>query len=824
MQRIADLAGTFGGLTGLLLEDALREANIELRKLYCCPKADINNWQNCAWYGEPGSCFDNHCPVTGHSVQVTDNAYGFGEDCGIRLERTRVFCCDPANGASPFLPVALENLFENPPEGDDVDTDFELETDDTWGTGKSKSDDDQPGDSAFQFVVLASPEELQISLDKRDGSDWELMGCRDTTGSEEAQTIQMVCTDISDSSNCYKIGLGHGVPGTILQMPKGCGAGKYAVAVGMAPAKEQAIPNHIRRRLKHRAMLYDLTFDYDFSRVPRDLGETQMRVDFSNEPGYWDKVVAAAASKKKSKRSLDDVQGDHVLWLEEEFRDDLHFGGVADTAELHRRWFGSDIIAWLSEMLSPTISREYKHTLDNTYILKIVDAEWQCPLHDGRLLAQAEANVHVETSFGFTLICTLPSKIGDPIDLSKSYLTFSNNGDISAIFRLEAYLDVHYDSKEKLLLTVPFPGAAFDIPGIATIGPQLSLKGRVEAGLVLSAVMEVQVDIASWEFDQRLPPNDEYKPDEPDEVGFGDTGNFNGLQQPEFYAGITAEGSIKAHAIASLEFGIKFREKWNVGNAIAAVVADGWVEAKAKAAATTNGNCPFTWGLTAGVDLYAKAEAPDYFKWKMDNFPLPGSGQTTIKPLEECPALDGGVPTRRDILDNDGRPASELASWDSVANATGSQSSRRSLSPRARIPVEPVFNIPAQELLCPEASQGGQHNGNNVCSSIKGWEDDQLSNALKRRALPSVTGNASHDQDEHWHMWDLRVTDSSRTVNTCRKVYSSGIDLKAPPYETSGSLNTVSPFQGLLISEHSLIPRTEGHKCQSVRLRNHRLQ
>lgn len=770
LQRLADFSPLLG-LTGLLLEDALREANIELRKLYCCPKADIPNWSNCKWYGEPGSCFDNHCPVSGHSVQLTDNAYGFGEDCGIRLERTRVFCCDPAEGASPFLPVALENLFESPPQGDDVATDFELETDDTWGTGKSKSDDDEPGDSAFQFVVLASPEELQISLDKRDGSHWELLGCQDTTGSEEPQTIQMLCTDISESSNCHKIGLGHGVPGTILQMPKGCGAGKYAVAVSMAQAKEQVIPSRLRRRLSHRAILYDLTFDYEFGRVPRDLGDTQMRIDFSNQPGYWDTVVAAAASKRKTKRTLDHVQGNHLRWLEEEYREDLHHGGVADLDELHKRWFGEDIIAWLSEMLSPTISREFKHTLDNTYILKIVDSTWQCPLHNGRLLAQAEANVHVETSFGFTLICTLPTKIGDPIDLSKSYLTFSNNGDISAIFRLEAYLDIHYDSQEKLLLTVPFPGAAFDIPGIATIGPQLSLKGRVETGLVLSAVMEVQVDIASWEFEQRLPANDKYKPEEIDEVEFGDTGNFNGLQQPSFYAGVTAEGNIKAHAIASLEFGVKFREKWNVGNALAAVVADGWVQAKAKAAATTDGNCPFTWGLDAGVDLYAKAEAPDFFNWKMAKFALPGSGMTTIKPLSECPALDGGIPTRRDLLEIDG--------YTYDANETA-QLAGRELTRRARIPVEPVFNIPAQELLCPEASQGGQHDGNDVCSTIKGWEDDQFQNALKRRTLPS----------EHLHMWDTRSTDTTRTAKACAKTYKEGIEFKAPAYETSGTLNT----------------------------------
>ena len=72
--------------------------------------------------------------------------------------------------------------------------------------------------------------------------------------------------------------------GTILEMPTGCGPGKYAVVKSMEPAKDQTLPHHLMKRdLSFKPVVYDLAFDYDFTRVPQDFGSTQLRVDYSNE-------------------------------------------------------------------------------------------------------------------------------------------------------------------------------------------------------------------------------------------------------------------------------------------------------------------------------------------------------------------------------------------------------------------------------------------------------------------------------------------------------------------------------------------------------------
>ncbi|KAL9594308.1 MAG: hypothetical protein Q9219_007102 [cf. Caloplaca sp. 3 TL-2023] len=326
LETVVDILGLFPPtLIGVSLERALDGLDMDLERRFCCPPEDAKKWTNCQWYGEPGSCFDNHCPA-GHSVQLATSAYGLGESCAPRLERDRVFCCDPSKGRKPFLPVPLDRLFPHPPEGDDVDTDFDLNVDNTWGDGhagkylamnvyfstlieSTDTADDEPNESSFGFVVITSPEELQVSLDKRDGSHWELFNCNDAI-SEEEQTIQMFCIDTSETSNCHKISLGHGVPGTILEMPKGCGPSRYAVAKSMV-LSEKPLPEHLsKRHYDAKPVVYDLTFDFDWHRVPRDLGDTQLRVDYSNEVGYWDNIVNKAA-KHKRRRSLEEVGGNH---------------------------------------------------------------------------------------------------------------------------------------------------------------------------------------------------------------------------------------------------------------------------------------------------------------------------------------------------------------------------------------------------------------------------------------------------------------------------------------------------------------------------------
>ncbi|KAI2643596.1 carbohydrate-binding module family 18 [Xylaria nigripes] len=705
--RVIGRAAPLASLVGEALLLVLDELDVDTNKLYCCPKEDIEKWTNCAWYGKPGNCFDGHCPDMSY-VQLTDSYFGGGDTCGIQLSRVRTFCCEPKDDPL-FLPVPLENLFQSPPGGNNVDTDFTLETD------KTSDSEQDPNDAAFQFVVLASPDELQVSLDKRDGSHWDVFGCTDAA-TEGEHTVQMVCTDFSENSNCYKIGLGHGVPGTILQMPPGCGPGKYAVAKDMTPSTSGVLPRHLSHLESRSPVVYDLKFDYDFLRVPRDMGKTQMRIDYSNQDNYWDTVVAGAATnKKKTKRSLDDFGGNHVRWLEEEFRDDYHFGAL-DRRDLEERWFGSTVLAWLAQLVKPEIKREFTNKYDNTLTAKFVDETWSCTKDDvsyeGHLLAQALLDIKVESSFGFTLI--VPSLI-PPLDLSQSYLTFYNKGQITGVLTLEAVAKVFY-SKSDVIANIPIPGASFKIPGIATIGPQITIEGSIDASLALAGIIETKLEIASWEVRQVVPDNgdDEYKPKE---IGSGDpnldqTGDFNGIQKPEFYAGVQVQGDVTVKLSAAAEFGIRFDPIWGIDPAAAAVVGEASVMVKMESGISTQDTCPFTWGLNAGARLYVRVTAPQQFHWPGAEYDITPNYNKPIIEGGTCPDL-GPIPTKRSL------DAPDLASNLSSSSALNG----RSLEKRAAV-WGPAFSIPVGKYFCPSPTDEDEDSGTPCGMITPAWDDD----------------------------------------------------------------------------------------------------
>lgn len=212
--------------------------------------------------------------------------------------------------------MLYRDLFPTPgPESDTEKLDIKLDR--TMGGNRDVPQSTSPDDSAFGFYIMsgrgffnvlkgsvsqycAGPEDDITSINKRDGSHWELFGCDNTIG-EQRQTVKAVCTDSSNSSNYGNIFKGKGVPTTILDMPEDCGPGRYAVAVSMKPSKSHAhLYHHLVKRGLRDTSVWDLTFDYDYTVFEKraDPSKVLVRIDYSDDPGYWSNVVGKSMERR----------------------------------------------------------------------------------------------------------------------------------------------------------------------------------------------------------------------------------------------------------------------------------------------------------------------------------------------------------------------------------------------------------------------------------------------------------------------------------------------------------------------------------------------
>lgn len=170
-----------------------------------------------------------------------------------------------------------------------------------------------PNEGSFAWVVLVGAEEDVQTFDKRDGSHLELYDCPDPDESDySVQSLKAVCTNPGPNSNCEDIAKG-GIKGTVVRLPDGCGSSKYVRAVSFRETTNvTSMPSHLKKRTLPNTKVYDFHYDWNFQRLRRDAGPIHFRADFSNHPGYWDKIVASdndspAKRDASSWRELDKV-------------------------------------------------------------------------------------------------------------------------------------------------------------------------------------------------------------------------------------------------------------------------------------------------------------------------------------------------------------------------------------------------------------------------------------------------------------------------------------------------------------------------------------
>jgi len=524
------------------------------------------------------------------------------------------------------------------------------------------------------------------------------MGCDDLDQEHEGEhTIRMVCENEDNPvSNCHDIHLGHGVPGTILEMPNGCGPGRYAIAKSFDKSENQSLPHHLNKR-GLSGTVYDLKFDYDFRRVPRDLGDTQMRIDYSNEHEYWNSVVKAAPSDHKRKRDLQ--QHGHKRWLEESWRDDKHLSGMSHE-DLHKRWFGEDVVAWIKSLWEVAKDPKYTHSVKDEFPVTLFRNEMGPCMVGGvevysSLNIKVNTKVNIETSFGMTII----AKLGTPIDFSSSYIYFRNKGEVTSVFTVDALTTARFSTGDIELFGMENFGANFRVPGIVTVGPNFRLFGLLDGEMSLAGHLESQVKIADWNIEQTYPDASGLDNAGPNAIVNPSYDDTKPLGSPSLNYSVAAEGRLTAHLKPRITFGVDFDDKWDVSSCTIDLTLDGWIRVYASGQ-VDNAGSEFCWGVDAGAEVYASFDAPSAFGWDLSvpRFDL-GSVEPRAVVEQSCPIQ------RRDLGDYMQRNAS-VRPWSGSMEYSNNPSmrieGREILKKRASDP-GPLINT-KNCLFCPDDS------------------------------------------------------------------------------------------------------------------------
>ncbi|KAK4118089.1 glycoside hydrolase family 18 protein [Parathielavia appendiculata] len=618
---------------------------------------------DCRWLGDPnnrcaGECAPDEVNFGRHhfgggeqcydSRAVNDrNFYQFEEDMP-DYQNGRVMCCkrDSVRVKTKPLPVPLENLFDEE-IGADEEQSFDIDVDLNRKTGESS----HPNDNSFGWHIMSGPPDQLQNLNKRDGSHWEVYGC-DAELHEGRQSARLVCTrDRNSEHNCDDILLG-GVEDTVLEMPPHCGPGKYALAVSLEPMHDASTDNILSPRLKRRlpvgATVYNLTFDYGFHRLRgRQDNRVKLRIDYSNARHYWNQIVAASPNEKRSMEDLEhivkrDHDGDWKRYLDHSYRMDRRNTPPEELHLLHERWYSANLIDWIAKMRNVQMNVDVlDQRVRKSFIYTILHERRDCMLNDfTQLILEADIHARITADVQTSGVLTLIGDLNDMSSFRHSYVNFRNKGEIKASLVFAAHGELRIPYMEETLLGIAPIGASFKIPGIVTIGPEFKLVASVEGKVVIDADARVDFEVASWDYSQRYPAeNDEFldpEKDDPDHPKFSTSNEGGG--PVEFNWQVTAEGVVELHLIPMLTFGVVFDPKWEVPRTAVDLAVDTYLRIHGYAAVGSQQDFEYCIGAEAGYDTFAQVTAPTLFGVNLNRRWSLFSDERSIYQSPSCPS------------------------------------------------------------------------------------------------------------------------------------------------------------------------------------------
>ncbi|KAF4988149.1 hypothetical protein FGRMN_9938 [Fusarium graminum] len=388
---------------------------------------------------ENGRCVASKSSVvTGNDVQIQRSTKGDGSNhCG--KGRSKSLCCNPPNDIDPFTPTALENLFPDVPSPDNQ-VKYGLQLLGELGSGLEVvpgkvGGHQDPNSGAFGFVLIAGP---------------------------KRQTARIFCSNGDADSNCGDV-LEGGLDGTAFRMPDGRGPGSYVVAHSIARSEDQRLPGHLVKRIPPGKEVMDFEFSYDFGLIKRGADDIYLRIDYSNIPGYWKKIVDRPGYV--SKRSL-------------------HPRHLSQRDLLDKRFFSDDSQGWadaFSSIRLTSVHMRYKDSKDAVIVSKSLDkslsAHLKCKVGaSGYLDIRAATEYDVKSNIGATMIGKLR-----PFSIEQAYGFVDVQYEIDSTVKIKGNLGIDAEyTVHDFKVDYNQMGLRFSHPGIVSTTPSFDVRVGLE--------------------------------------------------------------------------------------------------------------------------------------------------------------------------------------------------------------------------------------------------------------------------------------------------------------------------------------------------------